>query len=371
MAKLTVVRRDLRKMTKGTESMQSLRIALYPGDGIGKEVLAEAVRVLDHVQRLCGDFELHKTLLPWGADYYFAHGQVVPDDYLEQLRRFDAILLGALGDPGRLPDHVTLAPIVQIRQHFDQYVCMRPVKLYPGVPTPLVNPGRIDMVVLRENTEGEYIVCGGRAKLGSPDEVAIQTGVHTRSGVERILRFGYELARKRRKRLTMITKSNALVFAYVLWDDVLEAVQRDYQDVESRKLYADAAAMDFVRRPIEFDVVVASNLFGDLLTDLSSVIVGGLGLAASSNINPERRFPSMFEPVHGSAPDIAGRGIANPAAAILSGAMMLEWFGLEHAAVLIRRGVEQALERRLVTPDLGGELSTVQMSEAILACIDG
>ncbi len=351
--------------------MQEFRIALYPGDGIGKEVLTEVVRVLDHVQRLCGDFELHKTLLPWGADYYFTHGQVVPDDYLEQLRRFDAILLGALGDPGRLPDHVTLAPLVQIRQHFDQYVCMRPAKLYPGVPTPLVKPGRIDMVVLRENTEGEYIVCGGRAKRGRPDEIAIQTGVHTRSGIERILRFGFELARKRRKLLTMITKSNALVFAYVLWDDVLESVQHDYPDVESRKLHADAAAMDFVRRPSEFDVVVASNLFGDLLTDLSSVIVGGLGLAASSNINPEKRFPSMFEPVHGSAPDIVGRGIANPVAAILSGAMMLEWLGRGHAAEVIRRGVERAFQRGLVTRDLGGELGTVQMSETILACIDG
>jgi tartrate dehydrogenase/decarboxylase/D-malate dehydrogenase len=233
-----------------------------------------------------------------------------------------------------------------------------------------VAPGPIDLVVVRENSEGEYIRCGGRAKRGRPDEVAVQSAIHTRSGVERILRFGFDLARSRRKRLTMITKSNALVFGMVLWDDVFHDMSNEYSDVESNVQHADAAAMNFVRCPQQFDVVVASNLFGDLLTDLAGVIVGGLGLAASANINPERQYPSMFEPVHGSAPDIAGQGIANPIAAILSGAMMLDWLGMTDAAAIIRAGVEQALVARHWTRDLGGTLSTTDMTDQIISQLD-
>ncbi len=347
--------------------MKTYRIALYPGDGIGVEVIDAAVRVLEALQRQLGGFELAMTRFPWGAEYAATHGSVVPDDYLELLRPFDAIFLGALGDPRRLPDHVTLEPLVRLRQSFDQYACVRPAKLFAGVKSALADPGAIDMVVVRENSEGEYFSSGGRFKPGQREEVAIQTAVHTRAGVERIVRFGFELARTRRRRMTMITKSNALRFSMVMWDELLEQVRTDFPDVEADRMHVDAAAMDFVRRPSRFDVVVASNLFGDILTDLSASIVGGLGLAASANINPQRTFPSMFEPVHGSAPDIVGRGIANPTAAVLSAAMMLDWLGEPDAAKTLRNAVDRTLARSQTTPDLGGTLSTEQVVDRIIA----
>jgi tartrate dehydrogenase/decarboxylase/D-malate dehydrogenase len=350
--------------------MKSFRIALYPGDGIGVEVLDEAVRVLNRVQQALGGFELQYTRFDWGCAYCAKHGVVAPAEYLDILRPFDAIFLGAIGDPRYMPDHASLVPLVQIRQRFDQYACLRPAKLFPNVPSPLARPGSIDMVVVRENSEGEYSVCGGRVKIGRPEEVAIQTSVHTRSGIQRILRYGFELARSRRRRLTMVTKSNALKFGMALWDEVLEDVRTEFPDIEADRQHADAAAMNFVRRPDAFDVVVASNLFGDILSDLAGVITGGIGLAPSANINPERTFPSMFEPVHGSAPDIADKGIANPAAAILSGAMMLEWLGMREAAILIHRAVEKALAAGAATPDLGGSLTTTQMTERIIECIE-
>jgi tartrate dehydrogenase/decarboxylase/D-malate dehydrogenase len=343
---------------------------LYPGDGIGVEVLEQAVRVLEHTQRVIGGFELEMTSFPWGGDYYFEHGRTVPEDYLDILRPFDAIFLGALGDPLRLPDHLTLEPLIGIRQKFDQYACLRPSRLFRGVTCPLAKPGDIDLVVVRENSEGEYIACGGRVKQDQPEEIAIQSAVHTRRGVERILRFGFQLAGKRRQRLTMITKSNALKFSMVLWDEVLEQVRADYPDIQADRLHADAAAMDFVRRPERFDVVVATNLFGDILSDLGGIIVGGLGLAASANINPERKYPSMFEPVHGSAPDIVGQGIANPVAAILSGAMMLEWLGLDQAAAVIRSAVDRTLAAGKTTRDLGGQLTTHQVTDHIIGGLE-
>ena len=348
--------------------MKTFRIAVYPGDGIGPEVVAEAVLVLQAVAKQQGNFALALTEFPWGVAHYERTGSVVPDDFLMQLRPFDAILLGAVGWPARLPDHVTLAPLVKIRQAFDQYACVRPARLYPGVRGPLAGrgPADIDFVVIRENSEGEYVDVGGRFKIGQPDECALQTAVHTRRGVERILRFGFNLARTRRRHLTMITKSNAQRFAYVLWDELLDEVRGDYPDVTADKQHCDAAAMNFVRCPQTFDVVVASNLFGDLLTDLGGVIAGGLGLAPSTNTNPERRFPSMFEPVHGSAPDIAGRGIANPVAAILSAAMMLDWLELPAAAASIRTAVERALVAGHAPPDLGGLLTTQQMGQRVV-----
>jgi len=346
--------------------MKSFRIALYPGDGIGPEVMAQAVRVLERVQAQDGRFQLDLTHLPWGADYYFQHGRVAPDDLLEQLRGFDAVLLGAVGDPQRLPDHVTLAPLVRIRQSFDQYACLRPCRLFPGVPSLLRHPHPIDLLILRENSEGEYLVCGGRVRQGQAEEVAVQTAVHSRGGVERILRFGLKLALTRRRRLTMITKSNALRYGMVLWDEVLEKVRGEFPEVETDRQHADAAAMDFVRRPQRFDVVVASNLFGDILSDLGGAIIGGLGLAPSANLNPERTAPSMFEPVHGSAPDIAGQGVANPVAMILSSAMMLEWLGLRTAAEAIRTATEAALAGGAKTPDLGGTLTTADMTDQII-----
>ncbi|MBN1553757.1 MAG: tartrate dehydrogenase [Phycisphaerae bacterium] len=352
-------------------SKKTYRIALYPGDGIGIDVLNETVRVLEAVQQRVGGFELQYTRFDWGADYHAAHGKTAPDDMLDQLRPFDAIYLGALGDPKRLPDHITLEPLIRMRQGFDQYACVRPARLWPGVRSPLANPGEVDMIVIRENSEGEYFSCGGSFKPAQPDGLAVQTAVHTRKGVERILRFGFDLARTRRKTLTMITKSNALKFGMVLWDEVLEELTPEYPDVRADKMHVDAASMDFVRRPSRFDVVVASNLFGDILTDLAGAIVGGLGLAASANINPQRTAPSMFEPVHGSAPDIIGKGIANPVAAIISAAMMLDWLNLPAAASAIRAAVEETLRKGFRTPDLGGTLRTQQMADAVIEQIRG
>ena len=346
--------------------MKPHRIALYPGDGIGREVLVEAVRVLDKVASTDG-FTLDMMEFPWGAHYYLEHGIAAPEDYLERLREFDAIFLGAVGDPARIPDHITLEPLVRIRQNFDQYACVRPCRSFPGVPSLLAAKNPIDMVVVRENSEGEYVVCGGRFKTHQPQESAIQTSVHTRQGIERILRYGFELARKRRQRLTMATKSNALRYGMVLWDEILEEVRGDYAEIECDRQHADALAMNFVRWPERFDVVVASNLFGDILSDLAGAITGGLGLAPSANIHPERGFPSMFEPVHGSAPDIVGQGIANPIAAILSAALMLDFLGQEASAERIRKAVESTLSCGSRTPDLGGELGTRAMTDTILA----
>ncbi len=351
--------------------MRDYRIAVYPGDGIGPEVIDQTLRALDAVEARCGTFRLQYVRLDWGYAHYERHGAVVPPDFLDVLRPFDAILLGAVGWPDKLPDHVTLAPLVKIRQTFEQYACIRPVKLLPGVRGVLAHrgPSDIDFIVLRENSEGEYVDSGSRFHVGQDDEFALQTAIHTRRGVERILRFGFDMARRRRRRLTMITKSNAQRYAYVLWDETLERLRGEYPDVESDKQHADAAAMDFVRRPERFDVVVASNLFGDLLTDLGGIIGGGLGLAPSTNTNPERKYPSMFEPVHGSAPDIAGRGIANPVAALLSAAMMLDWIGSTDGATALRGGVERALAGGAATPDLGGDLSTSQMADAVIAAL--
>jgi tartrate dehydrogenase/decarboxylase/D-malate dehydrogenase len=363
-----------KKKYSGQENcaVKPLHIAVFPGDGIGPEVVPEAVRVVQAVaDRAKGGFAVAFFPVPWGATFWEQTGRVVPENFLDVLRPMDAILLGALGWPATLPDHVTLAPLVRIRQAFDQYACVRPAKLLPGVPCPLAGkgPADVDLVVIRENSEGEYVDNGGRVRAATPDEFALQTAVHTRRGIERILRYGFHLARQRRRRLTMITKSNAQRHAYTLWDDVLSALTAEYRDVAADRQHADAAAMDLVRRPERFDVIVASNLFGDLLTDLAGVISGGLGLAPSTNTNPERRFPSMFEPVHGSAPDIAGRGIANPVAAILSAAMMLEYLGQPHSAELMRAAVAAALSGGAKTADLGGRLSTRQMGDAVLDCL--
>jgi tartrate dehydrogenase/decarboxylase/D-malate dehydrogenase len=346
---------------------KTFRIAVYPGDGIGVEVTEEAIRVLQRIQEVDG-IQLQYEEFDWGTRYWEKTGKVVPDDYLEVLRPFDAILLGAVGWPARMPDHISLAPLVRIRQRFDQYACLRPAKLYPGVKTVLAGKGPqdIDFVVLRENSEGEYVDNGGRFRRGYPDEVATQTAIHTRRGIERILRFGFALARARRSQLTMATKSNAQSFAYVLWDEVLEELSPQFPDVQAQRQHCDALLMNLVRWPERFDVIVASNLFGDLLTDLGGVLAGGLGLAPSTNTNPERNYPSMFEPVHGSAPDIAGQGIANPIAAILSAAMMLDHLEARPSAERIRRAVSATLAAGHRTPDLGGSLSTRQMGDAVL-----
>ena len=346
--------------------MKTHHIALYPGDGIGTEVVDATVAVLAAVTTKLGGFHLAYERFDWGMAHYDLHGRVVPEDFLTTLRRFDAIFLGAVGWPARLPDHITLTPLIKLRQAFDLYACVRPARTYPGVPGPLRSDKPIDVVVVRENSEGEYIDNGGLFATGTPQEVAVQTAVHTRRGIERILRFSFALARTRRRKLTMITKSNAQRYAYVLWDRVLAELAPEYADVVTDKLHIDAATLELVRRPHTFDVIVGSNLFGDILSDLTGGITGSLGLNPSANLNPERKFPSLFEPVHGSAPDIAGKGIANPTGSVLSAAMMLEWLGENAAATAIRSATERALAAGNSTPDIGGKASTKQITDAIV-----
>lgn len=346
--------------------MKTHRIALYPGDGIGIDVTDAAVTALDAVARRAGTYRLEFERFDWGMAHYDRHGRVAPDDFLETLRRFDAIFLGAVGWPARLPDHITLAPLIRLRQTFDLYACVRPARTFDGVARPLRNDAPIDLVVVRENSEGEYVDNGGIIGCGTAAEIATQTAVHTRRGVERILRFSFDLARTRRRRLAMITKSNAQRYAYVLWDRVLAEAAPQFPDVTVEKLHIDAATLELVRRPQTFDVIVGSNLFGDILSDLTGGITGSLGLNPSANLNPERRFPSLFEPVHGSAPDIAGKGIANPCAAVLSAAMMLDWLGESNDASRLRDAVARALTSGSLTPDLGGSLKTSDMTQAIV-----
>ena len=347
--------------------MKTFSIAIIPGDGIGTEVTPPA---FDIAADMAGRFDarLEATTYDWGSSYYFQNGRMMPPDALEQLGRHDAILLGAVGHPD-LPDHVTLnGLLLPIRRTFDQFANIRPAVLFEGVDSPLRSPGKIDMMVVRENTEGEYSQAGGFVHHFHPAEVAIQTSVFTRHGTERIIRFAFDLAVRRNKKnkVTSITKSNAQGFSMVLWDRIFQEVAAEYPNIQTESLLVDAAALNFVRRPQTFDVVVASNLFGDILSDISAIVTGSIGLAASGNLDPTRKNPSMFEPVHGSAPDIAGQGIANPLAAIFSAAMMLEHLGLGEAATRIDTAVRAVLaEGKVLTADLGGSSSTLQVAEAV------
>lgn len=351
--------------------MKTYRIAVIAGDGIGQEVIPAGIKVLE-AAGACGGFAFAWTQFPWGSDYYFAHGAMMAADGIEQLRPFDAIYLGAVGDP-RLQDNVTLnGLLLPIRRAFDQYACVRPAVLYEGARSPLAGKqaGQIDFTVVRENTEGEYAQIGGHVYRGLPDEVAIQTAVFTRHGTERVIRFAFELARRRDKKrlLTSVSKANAQGYSMAFWDRVFAEVATEYPDIRTESLLVDAACMDLVRRPESFDVMVASNLFGDILTDLSAIITGSLGLAPSANLNPERTAPSMFEPVHGSAPDIAGKGVANPLATILAGAMLLDHLGEAEAARQVEHAVKATLAAgATLTPDLGGSAKTVEVSEAVSA----
>jgi tartrate dehydrogenase/decarboxylase/D-malate dehydrogenase len=341
--------------------MPTLTIAVIPGDGVGQEVIPEALRVLDRV----GHFEYRH--FDWGGEYFLHHGHMMPPDGLDRIAQTDAILLGAIGHPD-IPDHITLnGLLLPIRRTFDQYANVRPAILYPGVEGPLASRKPIDMVVVRENTEGEYAQVGGFLYHHQPDEIAIQSAVFTRRGIDRVVRHAFQLAvsRNGQRRVTSITKSNAQGFGMVLWDRVFASVANEFPDIETESLLVDAAAMNFVRRPETFDVVVGSNLFGDILSDLSAIITGSIGLAASANLDPTRRHPSMFEPVHGSAPDIAGRGIVNPMAAILSAAMMLDHLGLDGRKV--ERAVASVLaDGKVRTVDLGGVSSTREVTDAVL-----
>ena len=350
--------------------MVEYSISVIRGDGVGVEVIEEGIKVLEAVRRRFG-VSWRFAELPWGSDYYVKHGVMMPPDALDTLAGCDAIYLGAVGRPD-IQDHVTLnGLLLPIRRAFDQYVCERPSVLYPGIASPLKDkrPWDIDMAVIRENTEGEYANVGGFQYQGFPEEVGVQTGVFTRRGCERVIAYAFELARRRnRKRhVTSVTKSNAQGYGMLVWDRAFEEVASRYPDIQTQSLLVDAACMDFVRHPETFDVVVASNLFGDILTDIGAVITGSMGLAPSANLDPERRFPSMFEPVHGSAPDIMGKGLANPIGAILSGAMMLKHLGHEQASESVEKAVLTVIEQGGVrTPDLGGTSSTSQVGDAVV-----
>ena len=349
--------------------MREYHIAVIPGDGIGEEVTPAGVEVLKAVADSVGGFRLRNDEFPWGCNHYLSSGLMMPEDGLKILESFDAIYFGAVGFPS-VPDHVSLRGLrLPICQGFEQYVCLRPSQILPGVPSPLAGKtaGDIDFIVVRENTEGEYAGPGGRAHEGLPIETAIQTTVFSRVGIERVTRYAFDLARTRRRRLVSATKSNAQQHAFTFWDEVVEEVAGDFPDVELERVLIDALAARLVLAPESLDVVVASNLFGDILTDLGGAICGSLGVAPSGNINPERAYPSMFEPVHGSAPDIVGRGIANPLGMIWCGAMMLDFLGENEAASLIHSAIRAAsTDSRTRTPDLGGTATTRGVVDAIL-----
>jgi tartrate dehydrogenase/decarboxylase/D-malate dehydrogenase len=355
--------------------MASYDIAVIPGDGVGNEVAAEAVKNLKGAADKYG-FKVAITDFDWGGDYYLRTGEMMPADALEQLKGVDAIFLGCIGDAAKVPDHISLKLLLHIRKGFDQYVNLRPIRLYPGVETPIktASAETIDMIVVRENTEGEYSAMGGIFKAGSQDAFALQTAVFTQRGCERVMRYAFDLARRRKKwgpavpvgMVTNCTKSNALNYSMVFWDRVYQEVARKYPDIKSDMALVDALTMWMVKNPQYFDVIVASNLFGDIITDLGAMLQGGMGFAAGGNINPEKKFPSMFEPIHGSAPKYAGKGVANPVASIESVAMMLEHLGQEEAARDIRRAVSGVLGSGAVkTRDMGGRHSTSEMSDAI------
>ncbi len=349
--------------------MRCYDIAVVPGDGIGVDTVGEAVACLRVVAQVHGGLGFRFDHYPWSCSYYLEHGEMMPPDGLDILVDYESILFGAAGFPG-VPDHVSLwGLLLPIRKTFDQYINLRPIRLLKGIRSPLRDKGpeEIDFVCVRENTEGEYSSAGGRVHQSTPHEVAVETSIFTRHGTERVLRYAFELAnRRQRKELVVATKSNALKHSMVFWDDVLAEIAPDYAAVSHEKAHVDALAARMIRHPETIDVLVASNLFGDILTDLGGALQGSLGVPPSGNINPEGRYPSMFEPVHGSAPDIAGQGIANPIAAIWAGAMMLDHLGHTDAAALLMDAIEGVTqEGRVLTPDLGGTATTVEVGEAI------
>ncbi|WP_153110153.1 tartrate dehydrogenase [Propionivibrio limicola] len=358
--------------------MNTKRIAVFAGDGIGNEVMPEGLRVLEAAARKF-DLDLQFTTFDWAhCDYYLQHGKMMPDDWAEQLKGFDALYYGAVGWPDKVPDHISLwGSLLKFRRDFDQYVNLRPARLMPGVPCPLANRqvGDIDFLIVRENTEGEYSSVGGRMFEGTERETVLQEAIFTRKGVDRILKYAFELAQKRpKKHLTSATKSNGIAISMPYWDERVEAMAKNYPDVLVDKYHIDILTARFVLSPERFDVVVASNLFGDILSDLGPACTGTIGIAPSANLNPDRTFPSLFEPVHGSAPDIFGRNIANPVGMIWSGAMMLDFIGNGDATFTAAHdAIVKAIETVLVegprTPDMGGNAKTGDVGKAVVEAL--
>jgi tartrate dehydrogenase/decarboxylase/D-malate dehydrogenase len=353
--------------------MTTHRLAIIPGDGVGREVVPEGLRAVRAAAEVTGSFDIETVEYPWSCEYYVQNGVMMDADALDRLRDSDAIYLGAIGFPG-VPDHVSLwEMLLPIRQRFDLYINLRPIRLLPGIDGPLRDrgPEDIDFVCIRENTEGEYCGVGGRIRQGTPDEVVTQTAIFTRKGTERVVRYAFDLAQKRKKTLVSGTKSNALNHSMVFWDEVVAEVAKDYPEVSVQNQHVDALAARIVLNPQQLDVVVASNLFGDILTDLGGALQGSLGLPPSGNLDPTGRHPSLFEPVHGSAPGRAGQGTANPMAAIWAASLMLEQLGEQEAASLVMRGLEHVALEGPRTKDLGGQAKTVEIGDAVEAAIKG
>jgi tartrate dehydrogenase/decarboxylase/D-malate dehydrogenase len=352
--------------------MKSFSIAVIAGDGIGKEVVPEGIRVLEAAGRRFG-FQFNWHEFDWSCETFLKTGKMMPPDGLQQLRSFDAIFLGAVGHPS-VADHVSLwGLLIPIRRTFRQYVNLRPVRLFEGIETPLKNwkPGEIDFCIVRENNEGEYSDIGGRLYEETDEEMAVQQTVFTRRGVNRVMRYAFELAQKRNKHVTSATKSNGIIHTMPFWDERFRAVAAEYPHIRTDQYHIDILTAHFVRHPDWFDVVVGSNLFGDILSDLGPAVVGSIGIAPSANLNPEKEFPSMFEPVHGSAPDIAGKGIANPIGQIWSGAMMLRHLGASEAADAVEKAITEVLaQSKIRTPDIGGKASTEELGTAIAAWVN-
>jgi tartrate dehydrogenase/decarboxylase/D-malate dehydrogenase len=352
--------------------MKTYKVAAIGGDGIGPEVIDAGLQVLDVLARREGGFELKVERFPWGSDYYKKHGRMMPADGLDTLEPFDAIYFGAVGAPD-IPDDITLWGLrLNICQNFDQYANVRPTRVLPGIEPPLklASPDDLDWVIIRENSEGEYAGQGGRSHRGLPEEVATEVSIFTRVGVTRIMRFAFEVARTRpRKLLTLITKSNAQKHGMVMWDEIFYEVAKGYPDVATDKLLVDAATVRMVLKPRSLDVMVATNLHADILSDLAAALSGSLGIAPTANLNPERRYPSMFEPIHGSAFDITGQGIANPIGTFWSAVMMLEHLGERSAAARLMRAIEHITAQRVFTPDLGGKATTRDVTQAVCAAL--
>lgn len=348
--------------------MNKLKIAVVPGDGIGPEVISEGIKLLNDAAKLDGGLLFEYEYFPWGCEYYLKTGKMMPDDGIRILSDFDAVYFGAVGFPG-VPDHISLWDLLlKIRHEFDQYVNLRPIKLLRGAPCPLKNIqcGDINMTVIRENSEGEYAGAGERLFRGLPNETVLQTGVFSRIGCERIIRYAFETAKREHRSVTSISKGNALNYSMVFWDEIFEEISAQYPDIETHSYLVDAASMFFVMDPKRFEVVVTSNLFGDIITDLGAAITGGMGLAAGANLNPERKHPSMFEPIHGSAPDIAGKGIANPLASLWSASQLLDFFGYTELGARVIDSIEAVLsEGKYLTADLMGTASTSETADAV------
>lgn len=350
--------------------MNKYQIATIPGDGIGKEVIPESSRVLDIVAAKCG-FQIEYKKYDYSCEYFKKYGKMMPEDGLDRLRDSDSIFLGAVGYPG-VPDHISLwGLLIPIRRNFQQYVNLRPVKLLKGIESPLRNPGTIDFYIVRENNEGEYSSIGGRLNDGSPHELAVQESIFTRRGVDRVMKYAFELASKRQYKLTSATKSNGIIHTMPYWDERFKAMAQKFPIVSTKQFHIDILAAHFVQKPDNFDVVVASNLFGDILSDLGPAVVGGMGIAPGANINPDKQFPSMFEPVHGSAPDIAGKKIANPIAGIWTASMMLDHLGEKEGSTLIMNAIEETISKgKVLTKDLGGNSNTEEVTNAIIDKIE-